>query len=376
LKIAFHANQLSERGCELALFDYCRYSKLLLGCQPVVFYGLDAPGNDSGVIERFAREFDLVGYRSFSTVDEQIAAQGVDLFYAIKGGEVDGIYSRLVPTMVHAVFAQSPLEVHGSSYAYISEWLAWKCSGSLLPAVPFIVHAPEAPNPLTLRHQLGIPAAATVYACYGGASSFDLEFVRQDVIPNVLQIRPDIHFLFMNFKRFISHPRVHFLPRSTDIRFKENFVAASDAMLHARRQGESFGLACAEFSAQGKPIFAYRNTPDRHPQFVLGDAMHLYSNSDELVGQLLSFDRLAPSHPGVCAYLDRYSPDAVMEAFDRFLIYPALRTGGIGVRLTVLTQPWRRTLSPIFRGFFWHLQIAFRRSSRLMRLLLSRLRNS
>lgn len=367
MRIAFHVNQLSERGCELALFDYCFYSRSLLGHQPVVFYGKHSSLNDSSVIHRFSEHFDLVAYDHFSQVDEGIKALNLDLFYAIKGGEVDGVYSRCVPSMIHAVFAQSPFEIHGSSYAFISEWLARKCSASLLPAVPFIVHKPHCLDPTSLRHQLGIPAWATVFAGYGGAASFDLGFVRDRVIPEVLAARDNIHFMFMNFQPFMDHPRVHFLAKSTDILFKQNFVAAADAMLHARRQGESFGLACAEFSAQGKRIFSYRHTPDRHPQFLLGDAIRLYGDASELVAQLLAFDREQPPHPGVRAYVERYSPDRVMEAFDRYLIHPAVRGGGLMVACTVLTQPLRRPLSPLICGFFWHLQIVLRRVHRLLR---------
>jgi len=368
MRIAFHINQLSERGCELALFDYCIYSQSLLGHQPIVFYEKHSPRNDASVIRRFSDKFELVAYEHFSQVDEQITAKKLDLFYAIKGGEVDGIYSRRVPSMMHAVFAQSPLEIHGSSYAFISEWLAWKCTASLLPAVPFIVRPPRFEDPVSLRCELGIPLSATVFAGYGGSDSFNLEFVREHVIPQVLEVRDDVYFLFMNFTPFIQHPRVHFLPKTIDISAKERFVAAADAMLHARRQGESFGLACAEFSAQGKAIFSYRYTPDRHPQFLLGDAIHLYSSASDLVHQLRAFRRELPPPDGVRAYAERYSPEVVMELFDRYLIQPAVRAGGIGTALTVLTQPMRRPLSPLFRGCLWHLQIVLRRTERLLRM--------
>ena len=372
MKIGFHANQLSERGCELALYDYCKFSRLFLGFEPVVFYGKNNPANDLSVIRRFEEEFDVFAYDHFSTVDDQISKRSIDLFYAIKGGEVDHIYSKRVPTMVHAVFAQSPLEVHGSAYAFISEWLSRKCSACLIPAVPFIVHQACSPDPLALRVALGIPRSATVFACYGGSGSFDLSFVSQISMPAVLSKRPDVHFLFMNIRPFINHPRVHFLPRSTDLRYKESFVAASDAMLHARRQGESFGLACAEFSAQSKPIFAYRFTPDRHPQFILRDAIQLYSGPDDLLSKLLAFSRDSIPPVGVDAYLRRYSPEIVMEAFDRHLIQPSIKIGGFGVILTVFTQPLRRPLSPVARSFFWQLQILLRRASRLFGGLINR----
>lgn len=112
--------------------------------------------------------------------------------------------------MIHAVFAQTPLELHGCSYAFVSEWLSRKCSLSLVPAVPHIVHPPSHVDPMSLRALLGIPDHATVFSCYGGANSFDIGFVRDQVIPSVLELRDDIYFAFMNFGCFIDHPRVFF----------------------------------------------------------------------------------------------------------------------------------------------------------------------
>ena len=366
LRIAFHANQLSERGCEVALFDYCQFNEQLLGNRSVVFYPRHAPGNDASVIDRFRQSFDLVAYDHFSQVDQHIQAMQLDLFYAIKGGEIDRLVSRVVPSMVHAVFAQSPFEIHGSAFAFISEWLAVKCSAGLVPAVPFMVHPPTQPVDGGLRHQLGIPEQALVLGSYGGRSSFDVAFVRDQVIPEVLKRRSDLHFLFMNYEQFVDHPRVHFLERSTDPQFKQAFVAASDAMLHARRQGESFGLACAEFSVQHKPIFTYGDSPDRHHLSVLGSSALVYRTADQLQSLILAFD---PNvfRPAVGDSYLRYTPERVMDLFDRHLIHPALQRGDLGVQLTLVTLPWRRPFSLLMRGCFWQLQIAWRRLGKVVR---------
>ena len=368
LQIAFHANQLSERGCEVALYDYCHYCETLLGHQPLVFYPRRAAANEPSVVERFASRFPVIAYDHFTQVDAEIQRLGVDVFYTIKGGELDRIVSRCVPTMVHAVFAQSPLEIHGSAYAFISEWLSLKCSAGLVPAVPFVVPTPASTNGLDLREQLGIPSHAVVIGSYGGRGSFDVDFVRNQVIPNVLDQRKDCYFLFMNYVPFLEHPRAVFLERSTDVLFKQAFVAACDAMLHARRQGESFGLACAEFSVQNKPIFTYAHTPDRHHHYVLGSAASLYRSAAHLERLLLGFDPSRQPAPDTGAYR-RYTPDMVMEAFDRHLIQPALARGAWAVGFTAATLPLRRPLSPLARGLFWHLQIVARRLGRLARWL-------
>lgn len=364
--IAFHTNQLSERGAEIALYDYCLYNQLLLGNRSVVFYPRHAIGNDTSVVSRFSRSFELVAYGHFGEVDDRITAMNLDLFYAIKGGNVDGVISKAVPSMIHAVFAQSPFEVHGSAYAFVSEWLALKCSAGLVPAVPHVVHAPSEPLAGDLRYPLDIPQRAVVLGSYGGRGSFDLEFVREQVIPTALEQRSDLHFVFMNYDPFINHPRVHFLPKSTNVAEKRAFVAACDAMLHARRQGESFGLACAEFSAQQKPILTYGDSPDRHHLYVLGSSALVYRTPDELMRLLLTFQPDSFDRGPVDGYL-RYTPERVMDLFERHLIHPARQRGGLGVLLTRATLPLRRPFSPLFCHAFWHLQILWRRLGKLMR---------
>jgi hypothetical protein len=367
LRIAFHANQLSERGGEVALYDYCHYNEALLGNRSVVFYPRQATSNDASVVARFAQSFELVAYDHFAEVDRSIQAMQLDLFYAIKGGEIDGIVSRVVPSMVHAVFAQSPFEIHGSAYAFVSEWLSSKCSAGLVPAVPHVVQAPPLGLLPNLRVELGIPEGAVVLGGYGGSQSFDLDFVRDLVIPEALARRQDVYFVFMNFRPFIHHPRVFFLERSTDPVVKHSLIAACDAMLHARRQGESFGLACAEFSMQGKPVFTYGLSPDRHHLKVLGRSAVVYRDGAQLLQQLLGFQPGSLSLAEAEGYR-KYTPEHVMELFDRHLIHPALHRGAMGLRISLATLPWRRPFSPLLRGLFWQLQIAVRRLGKLVRI--------
>lgn len=52
-----------------------------------------------------------------------------------------------------------------------------------------------------------------------------------------------IRLLFMNFEPFLEHPRAIFLPGVSDVNRKAEFIASCNVMLHARLQGESFGLA-------------------------------------------------------------------------------------------------------------------------------------
>jgi glycosyltransferase involved in cell wall biosynthesis len=47
-------------------------------------------------------------------------------------------------------------------------------------------------------------------------------------------------------------PNIIHLPASSDCDTKSRFIRSCDAMLHARYDGETFGLAVAEFSAHNR----------------------------------------------------------------------------------------------------------------------------
>ncbi len=247
--------------------------------------------------------------------------------------------------MIHAVFGQTLFDVHGSSYAYVSEWLSQKYSCGMVPFVPHIVVPPSARIETSLRQQFNIPNQAVVFGGYGGAESFDIGFVKQQVIPHLLDIKDDIYFLFMNFRPFISHPRVFFMPKAVDVEAKQRFIDSCDAMLHARQLGESFGLAIAEFSAQHKPVFSYRYSPDTCHHKVLRDSIILYASPYELISKILSFKKASLPNPAAGRYL-AFTPDYAMERFDRFLIQPALAAAQFRLSYSIcLASPRKKAAS-------------------------------
>ena len=69
------------------------------------------------------------------------------------------------------------------------------------------------------------------------------------------------------------------------------FINTCEAMIHARIEGESFGLSCAEFSIRNKPIITWNGSPDRNHIEVLGEKGIYYSTPQELKDILLSFDK-------------------------------------------------------------------------------------
>ncbi len=342
-KIGFYAEHLSERGTGVALYDYAAGNQAVLENESVVFYDRDSPHNNADVVARFGAAFQVVPCAGFAAADAMLAREGCDLVYAIKAGKRDGVVSAVVPTMVHAVFPNSTREVHGSSYAYVSEWLARWCSGGRVPFVPHIARIGD--TDADMRADLGIPPEALVFGCYGGRSSFDIGFVRDQVLPRVLAERPDIWFLFMNIDQFLAHERAVHLPASVDLEVKAAFINSCDAMLHARDRGETFGMAVAEFSLRGKPVLSYARSRERAHLEVLGETAIRYRNAEDLYRQITRFDCNAPSARDIYARL--YAPGPVMQRFRECLIEPAGRNGIGGARQALDLRFWDAARLPL-----------------------------
>ena len=321
LKIAFHSNQLSITGTEIALYDYALGNEQQLGNKSVIFYDKDNRNNHPDAIEKFSKRFDLVGYSQFDEVDSHLARHDVDLMYMIKSGKRDGKLSRRVPTMVHAVFPTNPMQAHGASYAFISEWLSRRCSADLIPCVPHIVEMPDVRD--DLRTELGIGAHEKVIGTYGGRLNFDIRSARE-AVTDMLGSRSGLRFIFMNTEKFVDHPNAIFLPGSTDLTYKARFINTCDAMLHARRLGESFGLACGEFSVRNKPVITYLHNKHTHHHDVLGDKGFYFADKASLIQIIDALNPAIIRNDQWDQYTARYNRDVVMEKFDRYLIRPAL----------------------------------------------------
>ena len=349
LTIAFHSNQLSLRGTEVALYDYADGAETVLGHRSIVLHPADSPANDLQAINKFRQRFEVLTYRERSEIDPLLLRCGAQMLYAIKSGRRDGLVSQAVPTMVHAVFPTSPRQAHGASFAFISEWLSTRCARGHIPSVPHIVALPAIDD--DLRAELGIPADATVLGCHGGARSFDVPCAIE-AVRRVLDTAPGVWFVFLNIDRFVEHPRAIFLPGTGDLLRKTRFINSCDAMLHARLQGESFGLACGEFSVRNKPVFTYAHSKHRHHLAVLGDAGWPYHDADGLVRAITALDRDAVRSGHWDRYTALYNPARVMALFDQHLIQPALRNPDR--HRPQLDTDWRDTLA------YWQLKMEMR----------------
>ena len=99
---------------------------------------------------------------------------------------------------------------------------------------------------------------------------------------------------------------------------KVKFINTCDSMLHARLDGESFGLSIGEFSSKNKPIITSYGNYNTHID-ILGDCAIIYNSKESL---LLIF-RTFKSDGNWNAYQE-YTPEKVMNQFNDIFLNPTV----------------------------------------------------
>lgn len=310
MKVLFHTNTLNYRGTTVAITDYARYNRDILGNESIIAYcktnGQEKDmGNEPAVIDALEKEFQVVGYRA-GYLENKIDDNKVDLAYFINSGRKETLPTNC-RTAVHAVFQFN--EPHGDRYAYISRWLSDTMSGGAIPFVPHIVDLPQPTG--TFRNSLGIRQDQTVVGRIGGFYTFDIPEVREYIIRLVNQTDQFV-FLFVGTEPFVKHPNVKFINEIHDPVKKANFINTCDCMLHARQRGESFGLSIAEFLSLNKPVLAWNNGHDRNHIEMLKDSGTLYNNIPELDSMLHTIKDFKQDWT---LRVKEFKPEAVMTKF-------------------------------------------------------------
>jgi FkbM family methyltransferase len=313
IRLAFHSNQLGLRGTEIALYDYAHYNEALLLNESIIVVPR-AGKHDPRAVQRFESRFPLFYYDTADQRDAVIAREECAALYCIKSGANDRVVSRVAKTLVHCVFDMS--EPHGDVYAGVSEFLTREFGGRF-PFVPHIVGLPDIRS--DLRASLGIPEDAVVFGRHGGFETFDLAWARA-VVDSVAAERPDIFFVFLHTQRFCDRKNVLFLDATADVAEKVRFINTCDAMLHARADGETFGLACAEFSIRNKPVITCATGHSTCHLEILAERAILYRDAESLQRILTAF---RPQPDGDWdAYTNRFNPLTVMKTFERVFLTP------------------------------------------------------
>lgn len=276
MKVAFLTNHISYGGTEVALYDYAHFNETLLGNTSIVLTR-DFRSTHGEIYEKFNKRFPVFYITCQKDIDDIAKRENVDVVYVQKSGEPDWFVSTNTKCVVHAVFeTRCP---HGDVYAAISSSLNTLFHTNV-PVVPYMVYVEETTD--TFRTDLGIPEDAIVIGRHGSYDSFDIPFVYSAIL-TILNKHPNMYFVTMNTKPFAQHPRILYLPRTTDLYVKRKFINTCDVMLHARTRGETFGLACGEFSLCKKPIVTYGSSVERAHLDILGSKCKTYTNETELI---------------------------------------------------------------------------------------------
>lgn len=309
-----------------ALFNYAYYNEMLLGNDSVIFYQKDHREQHDGMVAKMKAHFQCVAYDSFSEITNLITLHRITVMY--------GLNAPISPEWKCHI-------INHSIQSTTTTTTTSTPNQQLPPTPPSQIETPD-PNPIvplivapaswrksgSLRAACGIAEDAIVMGRYGGFYDFNIGYVKE-TIRDILQTHPHVWFLFLNTQQFIRHERALFFEGTPDTERKRHFIAACDAMLHARSLGEVFGMSCGEFSAAGKPILtACTHYLANHHISVLGSRALLYHNASTLTHLILNIRSIHKLRPDWNAY-HQYEPHRVMSAFQRTFLMPDLLTNNI-----------------------------------------------
>jgi glycosyltransferase involved in cell wall biosynthesis len=175
-----------------------------------------------------------------------------------------------------------------------------------------------------MRNELNIPVNATVFGRHGGKEQFNIPFVHE-VVYDIAKENPNIYFLFVNTDKFCKDlPNIIYLDAIVDLNLKRKFINTCDAMIWARTDGETFGLAIAEFSICNKPVIATNLCDSKEHVNILKNKGLWYNNRENLIdmiNMLTTMDKKVLKEKNWNAYSE-YTPEKVMKIFHKVAIEP------------------------------------------------------
>jgi hypothetical protein len=335
--VLFHENVLSITGTTKSLIDYAYYNQKILKNKSFLAFNKlmqesrkDSIGYEKlekslhELVDFLDKNFKVIFYNNTQELLNFIKEENIEYVYQQKSGENDGFILPNVKNCIHAVFPQGCEQKHGDRYAFISEWLSKHCTNYEIDYVPYIIKNP--PSNLEelgkrFRLKYNIPETAKVFGRIGSYNEFSIKpnqslgFVGEAIL-EYLNKDENSYFIFCNTEENIMHPRAFYIHSIVDNVEKFSFIAACDAMIHARARGETFGLAISEFSCANKPVLTYKNSPEKAHIEILGDLGYYYSNKEELLNL---FANPLEKKEYKKAY-EKFNPEAVMERFNNVFL--------------------------------------------------------
>lgn len=317
--ICFVLGNLTCRGTTVATLDYARFNKKILNNESIIAFSSSLLEGEeevntikkNDIIKRMEAEFDIIVYDSDENLVEELNKRNCEYIYLQKAGFIDEHIFTGKKLLVHGVF--NYYQPHGYKYVYVSEWLAEIASNKECGWVPHIVDLPKS-STKNYREYLNIPKDKIVIGRHGGYDQFDIGFVH-NVINYIVNNDDDFIFVFVNTRPFINHPNVLFLDSIIDTQDKTNFILSCDAMIHARSDGESFGLAICEFLFHNKPTISFAGGRDKNNVILLDQYGLLYNTEYELLQNIfkLKFGKYTHQYSDI---VKEFTPEKVMDKFN------------------------------------------------------------
>ena len=327
--ILFFVRHFTERGTEVAIYDYAHWNETILGNTSLIGYFSQATQKRYGLPEerhsfsKFSQRFTMLELNSMEDMTTLIDQYKIDFFYTLTHGAYEAFYQfenkslwKTCKTIKHCVFETRSSQ--GDVYASISNDLNCYFHTNI-PVIPHIV--PYVEEGQNLRRDLTIPEDALVLGRYGGTNVFNLSFVHEAIreILNDPSLK-HVYFLFMNTDKFYYHPRIIYLNMTTDLKEKAKMVNTCDAMIHARQDGETFGLSIAEFSIRNKPILTCPCGSLEHI-LILKEKALIYNDKEDLKNKIKNLREIIKSREDWNAYHE-YAPEKVMKIFEKVALTP------------------------------------------------------
>lgn len=315
--IGFFSHQLSFRGTDVATYDYAHYNETILNNKSIIItkkYDSSKKNEDTNniIYDHFQKRFQIIYFNDEKEIETIIDQYNIDVLYMIKGGwPEDEIIPKNCKTLIHCVFQST--HKRGDIYVPISQNVN-ELSNTNYTVLPHLISLPDTEE--NLRNELKIPENAIVFGRYGGYNTFDIPFV-YNIILNVLYTKPNIYFVFMNTAKFAEHPNIIYLPSNCDRNYKKKYINTCDALLHARMQGETFGLTCGEFAMYDKPVITYGRSREREHLNTLKEKAIIYNSPQELYDIIISYhkNKYDMSNNGY----KKYTPEYVMSIFNKMI---------------------------------------------------------
>ena len=309
--VAFFDPNANERGASVAIHQYADYNERILGNRSVIALPREAEGPSADMYRN--RFPDTVAYGSVD--DLGALSRQVDVFYMLT-------YGHVPPFDLAALKCRSAIHcaLHGPQPARRRLRRRLRMGGRHLRHHRGPGRAPHRRPPG--RRRGPAPGAehspeAVVFGRYGGFTQFNIMAVMR-TIAHAVASREDLYFVFINTAPFMEHPRVIYLPKTVDPAYKARFINTCDAMIHARAEGETFGLRpSGSFRSAVNPSSAGSGRP-------IGSICMCWESTASTTGRRRSSSRRScPSRRAETrpdCYSEKFSPHRVMGQFDRVFL--------------------------------------------------------